>query len=379
MSLGFFNVTSWHTNRPEKYIKDDLSIGKLGFYILNTNRMVDLVALDGNHVQLKYNQSPDNRRGSSDTLILVQTIAGIRTIHDTDYPTKLMTLPIFPTNDITRIGIDTPVFTQIEGDDIAIIYATPKDYLHGVCHMVYYRNTYERVTCIINLSLIDVYSLVTYPLLDYDGNVYYTVYIGTQEWICSGLKTTHYSNGTPIPHITDGADWMADVDGAYCILENDPTRKPAYGALYNWHAVDNANGLAYFTRAGVAEAGWRVPTVADWTTLSAFLGGDAVAGGKLKEKGLAYWAAPNTGATDIYGWSAVGAGNRYVDSDDGEGWYSEYIFNDIWSADEVPAPGDDEAYEAYSVYIYNGNILFSPWEHEKFGGMTVRCVRDNVP
>jgi uncharacterized protein (TIGR02145 family) len=378
MSLVFLQVDSWHSVRPGKYVRDRANgsyVAVGDYYLLNTNRMVDIVSLDMAHVQFKYNQAPDDARCSPDTITANITLASLITAHDTAPPSKFMTLPIFPTCDITRIGLDTPVFTQIEGDDIAMIYATPKDFLHGVCHMVYYRNSFERVTCIINLGLMDVYYLVGWPLEDYDGNVYRTVAIGSQEWICSDLKVTHYSNGVAIPYITLGVDWMADISGCYCFYNNDPTNKDALGALYNWYAVNNANGLAYFKRAGVAEAGWRIPTVADWTTLSTTAGGNTISGGRLKEKGLAYWESPNLGATDLYGFSSVGAGNRYVDSDDGEGWASIKIWNDIWSADAVPAPDDDEAYSIYLGYL---SAAFFPWNHEKFGGMSVRCVRDIV-
>ena len=372
MSLIFLQVDSWHTIRPEKYVRNRsknsyVAVGD--YYILNTNRMVDIISLAPGHTQFKYNQAPDDARCSPDTITATISLATIVAAHDTAPPSNFMDLPIFPTCDMKRISIDTPVYTSIEVDDITMIYATNKDFLHGVCHMVYYRNSFERVTCIINLGLMDVYYLITSPLEDYDGNVYRSVVIGTQEWICSNLEVTHYSDGTDIPLITDDVLFPADVTGAYCWYDNNPSNKDPYGALYNWYAVNNASGLAYFTRAGVVEPTWRIPTVADWTTLSTFLGGDAVSGGILKEVGLGFWSPYNIGATDLYGFSALGSGNRFVDTHAGDGFTSLGVFCDIWSADAV------NANDAYSIYLTNVTNNFNHWDHEKYGGMAVRCVR----
>ena len=79
-----------------------------------------------------------------------------------------------------------------------------------------------------------------------------------------------------------------------------------YGALYNWYAATDAREIA--------ADGWHVPTSAEFETLSDYLGGDSVAGGKLKETGTTYWDSPNTGATNEVNFNARGAGGR---GDDG--------------------------------------------------------------
>lgn len=143
--------------------------------------------------------------------------------------------------------------------------------------------------------------LLPVAVTDIDGNDYHSVIIGTQEWLIENLKTTKYANGTPILNITDNALWVTDVTGAYCWYNNDISYKTPYGALYNWYAVNNANGLA--------PAGWRIPSLADFNNLASFLGGDSVAGRKLKEIGTSHWDNPNIG-TDEVGFKAVGAGIR---------------------------------------------------------------------
>jgi len=74
-----------------------------------------------------------------------------------------------------------------------------------------------------------------------------------------------------------------------------------YGYLYNWHAATDVRVMA--------PTGWHLPTLAEYDTLVSFLGGYAVAGGKMKEVGI-YWAAPNTGADNSSGFTARGAGKR---------------------------------------------------------------------
>ena len=99
---------------------------------------------------------------------------------------------------------------------------------------------------------------------DADGNVYNTVTIGTQVWMKENLKVTHYSNGDPIPNITDITGWKNLTTGAYCWYNNDESNyKDTYGALYNWYTiVDGRN---------VCPTGWHVPTDEEWTTLETYL------------------------------------------------------------------------------------------------------------
>lgn len=172
--------------------------------------------------------------------------------------------------------------------------------------------------------------------VDADGNVYSTVVIGNQEWFAVNLKTTKYNNGTPIPNVTSNSDWGNLTTGAYAWYENnEATYKNAYGALYNWYAVNTGN---------LCPTGWRVPTDAEWTTLANYVGGESVAGGKLKSTRTApdahpRWESPNTGATDEYGFSALPGGYR-----SGSGGFSSIGGNgNWWSSTETrpitPGPG----------------------------------------
>ena len=77
-----------------------------------------------------------------------------------------------------------------------------------------------------------------------------------------------------------------------------------YGLLYNWYAANTAN---------FATSGWHLPTETEYITLKTFLGGDNVAGGKMKDSGYTHWNSPNTGATNSSGFTAYGSSYRGVD------------------------------------------------------------------
>jgi len=137
---------------------------------------------------------------------------------------------------------------------------------------------------------------------DIDGNCYRTVTIGTQVWMAENLKVTHDCNGEAIPNVTDGATWAGLTAGAYCEYNNDVNNVATYGRLNNWYAVADSRNIS--------PAGWHVASDAEWQTLSIFLGGDAIAGGKMKETGTTHWYSPNTGATNESGFSALPGGYR---------------------------------------------------------------------
>jgi len=95
---------------------------------------------------------------------------------------------------------------------------------------------------------------------DNEGNLYYTVKVGSQCWMTENLKTTKYRNGINIPNITGDYQWANDLTGAYCCYNNDcGTYNVIYGKLYNWYAINNSNGLC--------PTGWHVPSDDEWCIL----------------------------------------------------------------------------------------------------------------
>ncbi len=145
------------------------------------------------------------------------------------------------------------------------------------------------------------------------------VVIGTQVWKTRNLDVTTYRNGDPIPQVTDPTQWINLTTGAWCYYENNTANGTVYGKLYNWYAVNDSRGLA--------PTGYHVPSDAEWTTLTTFLGGEGVAGGKMKSTDTSLWQSPNTSATNESGFTGLPGGCRsddgaFDDVGDGGDWWS---------------------------------------------------------
>ena len=193
---------------------------------------------------------------------------------------------------------------------------------------------------------------------DIDGNEYKTIQIGTQEWMAENLKTTKYNDGNSIPNVTGFTAWSDLTTGAYCWLNNNASAyKATYGALYNWFTVNTGK---------LCPAGWHVPSDAEWTTLTNYLGGTAVAGGKLKETGIAHWKSPNTGAVNSSGFTALPGGILSLFNDpDFSGWSGPGSAGVWWSTSA----------SIYLVTFYE-DILRSNSIYYKQSGFSVRCLKD---
>lgn len=197
-------------------------------------------------------------------------------------------------------------------------------------------------------------------VIDYDGNVYDTVIIGTQTWFKQNLKVTHYDNGVPIPNVTDNAAWANLATGARCYYNNDSVANDSiYGPLYNWYAVNDTNNIC--------PEGWHVSTNAEWTATEIYLGGTAIAGGKMKEAGTAHWLSPNTGATNSSGFTGLPGGMRDpVNNNFGTIWE-----NGLWWTSTLY-----NSSMAWSTYLW---YLFAGVDHNpgtKKYGFSIRCVKD---
>ncbi len=185
------------------------------------------------------------------------------------------------------------------------------------------------------------------------------VTIGTQNWATKNLDVTTYRDGTEIPQVTNYLEWRNLTTGAWCYYANETANGTIYGKLYNWYAVNDSRGLA--------PAGWHIPTYSEWTTLTTFIGGESVAGGKLKETGTTHWTTPNTAATDNYGFTALPGGSR-------QSGVSYYIneFGTFWSS----SPSSVDNYRAIVITLdYNSApVYYNIWDRSF--GYSVRCIKD---
>jgi len=191
---------------------------------------------------------------------------------------------------------------------------------------------------------------------------YASVKIGTQKWMATNLAVTHYRNGDKIPQVRNQVNWNTLTTGAWCWYNNDSATGAVYGRLYNWYAVNDPRGLA--------PAGWHVPSGAEWDTLTTHLGGNAIAGGKLKdtgtiEAGTGLWYAPNIGANNRSGFTALPGGERWHISFDALGKRGSW-----WSSTDLST---DNA----SVFglSYGSRVVYIAPE-AKLDGLSVRCIKD---
>jgi len=197
-----------------------------------------------------------------------------------------------------------------------------------------------------------------FPIIhDTEGNEYHEIVIGSQTWLLENLKTSKYNDGMAIPNVVDNATWEALTSGAYCDFNNDPLISDVSGKLYNYPAVMSGK---------LAPTGYKIPSKADWDILVAYLGGTLVAAGKLKEEGTVHWTAPNTGATNVSGFTVIPGGYRAASTGLflGAGTTSYMATTDMADASySIKAVMGNASGQ---MYFYNNNIQV---------GMSVRCIK----
>lgn len=214
-------------------------------------------------------------------------------------------------------------------------------------------------------------------VVDVDGNIYSTVVIGDQIWMSENLRVTRYSNGSPIPLIEDDEQWDAlDFDAmAFCWYYNDSAVFAAdYGALYTWSAAMNGAANSYSIPSGVQGVcpdGWHLPSNNEWVILLDYLGGEEVAGGKLKETGILHWEYPNTDATNESGFTALPGGYR---SSNGGFYRQGYI--GCWISSSNYANYGIDPKRAYIIRLYNDQAYFNYTSELNEYGSSVRCLKD---
>jgi len=198
---------------------------------------------------------------------------------------------------------------------------------------------------------------------DADLNVYNTIRIGSQVWMAENLKTTKYLNGDLIGTTTPATLDISNVttyptpkyQWAY---DGNESNVATYGRLYTWHAATDSRNIC--------PTGWHLPTDAEWTALTTFVGSNP--GNQLKEAGSSHWGSSNTGANNSSGFTALPGGDRYDDGTfhfigyDGDGyWWSstEYSTSNAWGRNVYCGAGVVSRYGGYKTY-----------------GFSVRCIKD---
>jgi uncharacterized protein (TIGR02145 family) len=209
--------------------------------------------------------------------------------------------------------------------------------------------------------------------LEHEGYSYSTVQIGEQCWFAENLRAENYRNGDVIPADLSDNEWTSTNAGAVSVYGEDAGCQDLspdinacdasqaleeYGRLYNFYAVDDTRGLC--------PSGWHVPTDGEWTVMTDELGGESVAGGKMK---TTYGWRDGGNGTNSSGFSGLPGGlrwNNYLSNGD---FYDAGEQGYWWSS----SPGGEGG--------FGRDILYSQVDvhrnaYNAILGFSVRCVRD---
>ena len=185
-----------------------------------------------------------------------------------------------------------------------------------------------------------------------DMRSYPTVLIGNQCWMAQSLNV-----GVPIDNILTPQN--NGTPEKYCYNDNEDNCN-AFGGLYQWNEM-----MQYVTTPGVqgiCPAGWHIPTDAEWTTLTTNLGGEGIAGGKMKVAQT--WMTPNTGATNSSGFNALPGGIR-----DDSGFYNQTTNTLFWSSTPDAGTG------AFTRKLEYNTTAVTRISTPGLNGASVRCVK----
>ena len=168
-----------------------------------------------------------------------------------------------------------------------------------------------------------------------DATVYKTIKIGEQWWMSENLA---YKSNSGCSTYEDIEDYVK-----------------TYGYFYNWETANN-----------VCPEGWHLPSYAEFQKLSNHLGGDDVAGGKLKVTGTDHWNSPNAGATNSSGFSALPSGRGGPDA------YKAYtgLMTFFWTSE------DEGEEDGICKALYSAKEEFTVYGVKKNEPYSVRCIKD---
>ena len=196
----------------------------------------------------------------------------------------------------------------------------------------------------------------TETVKDIDGNSYKTVKIGTQTWMSENLRVTKLNDGTAIGTTMDSTSWM-NAKSPYFRKYDANTDVSKDGYLYNFYAV---------TTQKVCPTGWHVPSTSEWDVLKTTLGGEEVAGGKMKATETSSWISGNLGATNESGFNALGSGCFNASN----GLYHKGLQTYFWTSVEK-----DSTF-AYYKYIFVYSTKLEEFLQYKNSGFSIRCLKD---
>ncbi|MCF8372499.1 MAG: hypothetical protein K9H64_12795 [Bacteroidales bacterium] len=223
------------------------------------------------------------------------------------------------------------------------------------------------------------------PTVTYAGKTYNTVQIGTQCWLKEnldvGVMKKSFNTGVLHQETSDNG-----VIEKYC-YQNKTSNCSTFGGLYNWsEMVQYYNGATDETLwgpgmapvgnfQGICPTGWHIPTNDEWLSLTTYLGGEAVAGDKMKStstQAQIFWTGGVGTATNSSDFTGLPAGIRVYYGN----FSDQHMRTHYWSIDEAASisyPGT--VVGRNSVLMYNTTSLLNNTSWKSLG-FSVRCLKD---
>ena len=191
----------------------------------------------------------------------------------------------------------------------------------------------------------------------FDGYNYSSIILGNgQEWMTENLRSSIYANGDLIPNITDPNLWNNLNSGAWVHYNHDSQFENPYGKLYNGYVVNDSRN--------VCPSGWHVPSDPEWTMIIDYLGGNLIAGSKMKTIDSQYWLNSNGNATNISGFSGL-PGSHWNGGFGTMGYVGNYR--------------SSTASPSGYLWTYTLNGIYDECFRSEFGnsiGFSIRCLKD---
>jgi uncharacterized protein (TIGR02145 family) len=192
--------------------------------------------------------------------------------------------------------------------------------------------------------------------------------IGDQTWTTKNLDVSTFRNGDTIPEEKDAAMWKGMTTAAWCYQNHESLNGVKYGKLYNWYAVTDPRGLA--------PEGFHIPSNEEWRKLIDYLGGEEIAGEKMKSKSgwESYDDKTKSGnGSNSSGFTGIASGYRSAEATtimdfDGIGYRCRW-----WSNSEAPDNFNETAYTTNLVFTSNSAYRDST---TKCDGQSVRCIKN---
>src|SRR5690554_5935179 len=192
-----------------------------------------------------------------------------------------------------------------------------------------------------------------------DGTVYKTITIGDQVWMAENLKYLPKVFRDYTGDETEPRYYVYEYQGTDVAAAKATANYETYGVLYNWEAAMTEE---------VCPVGWHIPADYEWNELIEFLGGEAVAGAKLKEQGIFTWKKPNASATNESGFTARPGGEHR--------WSKPNIFQYMHTAGVWWSSTEDSDGKRTSMFLWNTNNSASLQAHDQSHSYSIRCVRN---